>query len=69
MHDNGGLQMAARLKGFEMPTWLFVTLLLFSLPVLIELFGVLLCLVISAITKIFEFIAWLFNTLNGSDPS
>lgn len=52
-----------------MPTWLFVTLLLFSLPVLIELFGVLLCLVISAITKIFEFIAWLFNTLNGSDPS
>lgn len=53
------------MKGFAMPTWLFVTLLLFSLPVLIELFGVLLCLVISAITKIFEFIAWLFNTLNG----
>ena len=49
-----------------MPTWLFVTLLLFSLPVLIELFGVLLCLVISAISKIFEFIAWLFNTLNDS---
>ena len=52
-----------------MPTWLFVTLLLFSLPVLIELFGVLLCLVISAISMVFEFIAWLFNTLNDGDSS
>lgn len=63
MHDDGGLQMAARLKGFEMP-WVFVFPAIvigisILLPFLAQIIASLFVLICKAIAAFIYFLAWL----------
>ncbi len=63
MHDNGGLRVAARLKGFEMP-WVFVFPAIvigisILLPFLAQILAGLLVLIGKAIAAFIYFLTWL----------